>query len=190
MKRSRRWNFVAATLVVLGTLVVSFQAKAAVQCHGDLINHIARVCHGVTIGSDTMTTYDVTWVLPDYPTSPLPIFDGADAPANALAVAGDINTALNDAGFTNIEYATGASTTDTTPVCSEVTLNNTPCYYVPYRIDATDVSTHENRFVTGSWSFKVTQYYPFAEQNTRPVAVFTPALKHSIAPILQLLLAD
>jgi hypothetical protein len=173
MKKSRLREFVNAAAVVLGLFLVSSQATAAVVCVGT--GTVASSCSGVEYNG---TTYDVSWALPNYPTSPLPIFSGGTASADAQSVSDTINAALNTDGFTNIEYATGVSTTSTTPVCSETVANDTPCYYVPYRINATTVSTWESRYLTtpsAGWVRGANPSYDFAAQNTRPVTVFTPA---------------
>lgn len=184
MHKSRLMDLISAAALTLGLCVVSTQATAAVVCVGT--GSVATSCSGVEYNG---TTYDVTWALPNYPTGPIPLFtqipltDKSDAASTADA----INTALNTGLFTNIEYATGVSTSSTTPVCTESVSNDTPCYYVPYRINATNVSTWESRYVgtTPTWFRDTTDLgggviagnktYPFATQNLRPVTVFTPS---------------
>jgi len=170
IKKSRLMELINAAALALGLCVISSHVSAAVVCVGT--GTIATSCSGVVVNA---TTYDVTWVLPNYPTSPTPIFSGGTASSAAAATADAIDAGLNAGGFTNIQYDTGSGTSSAF-ACTDA------CYYVPYRIDATDVSTWESRFLaatTNIWfrdpSSSGNLYYNFAEQNTRPVAVFTPA---------------
>lgn len=179
-------------LTALGLLLFSLQVHAATVCLGS--GTIATTCTGVMIKG---TSYDVTWVLPSYSadsgtsTPPLTFTTNSDA---ALA-ADAINALLNSGGFTTIEYGTGSGTSSTfvAPNCSE------PCYYVAYRINATTVSTWESRY-TGAiptWFRDTTDLgggviagnlnYTFAQQNTRPTAVFAPSAVPLPASLILLL---
>jgi hypothetical protein len=180
MKKFRLMDLINAAALTLGLCVISMQVSAAVVCVGT--GAVATSCSGVVVNS---TTYDVTWLLPNYPTGPAPIFSGVNASADASAVADAINTGLNAGLFTNIEYDTGSGTSSAL-ACTEA------CYYVPYRINPTNVSTWENRYLTTptpGWVTSSNPSYAFATQNTRPVTVFTPAAAVPVPAALPLFLS-
>ena len=171
MKKIRLVDLLRAGAVTLGLCVVSSQATAAVVCTGT--GTVASSCSGVDIGG---TLYDVTWQLPTYLNDAgYPDFGPAltvtsSAVANPLVT--EINTALNTGLFTSIQYTLADGSTTSTNACS------VSCYQIPYRIDATFVSSYEGRFdsiSTNQWINNGFQGYVFATQNSRPVAVFTPS---------------
>jgi hypothetical protein len=183
MKKLRLMELVNAAAWALGLCLISSQAFAAVVCVGT--GTIATSCSGVEYNG---TTYNVTWTLPDYPTGPTPIFGISTPRTDSGVVTSAINSALTDGGFTNIEYATPTGTS-TAGACVDVP--SQPCFYVPYAVYASTVGTWESKYIAGTgWytdptvDFDVSTgaasgpslyYWPFAEQNVRPVAVFTPA---------------
>jgi hypothetical protein len=184
MKKFCLMDLINAAALTLGLCVISSQATAAVVCVGT--GAVASSCSGVVVNS---TTYDVSWALPNYPTGPTPIFSGGTASADASTVADAINAGLNAGFFTNIEYDTGSGTSSAF-ACTEA------CYYVPYRINATNVSTWESRYLgnpNNTWYRDPTTsgnlHYPFAVQNLRPVAVFTPTAVVPVPAALPLLLS-
>jgi len=173
-------DLVNAAIVTLGLCILSSQASAAVVCVGT--GTIATSCSGVVYNA---TTYNVTWILPSYPASPTPIFGVSTPRTDSGPVTDAINGGLNDGGFTNIQYDTPTGTSSV-GVCVDVP--SQPCFYVPYAIYGSTVGTWESKYLTTpttGWSRDPTDdgngngpslyYWNFADQNTRPVAVFTPA---------------
>lgn len=168
MKKTCLLDLITAAALTLGLFVISLQASAAVVCVGT--GAVATSCGGVVINS---TTYNVTWALPNYTSAGTTIFNAVSA--DAAAAADTINMALNTGLFTNIEYDTGTGTSSAF-ACSEA------CYYVPYRINDTNVDTWESRYLgnpDNTWYRDPTNlgnlHYAFDIQNLRPVTVFTPA---------------
>jgi hypothetical protein len=130
---------------------------------------IASSCSGIEYLG---TTYDVSWILPSYPASPLPIFNPATAQTDAEAILDAINAALDTGGFVNIEYDTGSGTSST-PTCTGA------CYYVSYRINETTVSTLESRYndTSGNWTPSASPFSKsHADQNLEATATFTPTI--------------
>jgi len=182
LNKFRLMDLVNAAILTLGLCILSSQASAAVVCVGT--GTIATSCSGIEYNG---TTYDVTWILPDYPASPAPIFNFFASPrTDSGPVTQAINTGLNDGGFTSIEYST-LTVPSSVGVC--VDFPSQPCFYVPYAIYANTVGTWESKYNTingpAGWYTDPTDdgtgtgpslyYWNFADQNTRPVAVFTPA---------------
>ncbi len=121
----RLMDLVNAAILTLGLCILSSQASAAVVCVGT--GTIATSCSGVEYNG---TTYNVTWILPDYPASPAPIFGFSTPRTDSGPVTDAINGGLNAGGFTNIQYTTPTGTSNV-GVCTDVA--SQPCFMSPTR---------------------------------------------------------
>jgi hypothetical protein len=178
MKKFRLMDLINAAALTLGLCMITAQASAAVVCVGS--GAIATSCSGVEYNG---TTYDVTWILPNYPASPTPIFGISTPRTDSGPVTDAINGGLNAGGYTSIQYDTPPTGTSNAALCDAGTA---PCFYVPYAIYTNTVGSWESKYSAATgWSRDPTDdgngngpslyYWSFAEQNIRPVAVFTPA---------------